>query len=325
MIGHVVKLLGKVCSVRPDTKPPGDPDRLYECYLRGRLFETGGTQIAVGDRVEFDPVDESHGHYHPEEKAPERGVIHEILPRRTVLIRPSSGGRGRGKPPQAVAANVDQLVVVSAFQEPRYKTGLIDRYLVIAHRAAIAPAMCLNKIDLASKEKLANAHKDLVPYERLGIPLVFTSALSGKGIEELRSLLEGKRSVFVGHSGVGKSKLAVAVQLGLTLASSSLSRKGKGRHTTSASTLFSLDFGGELVDTPGIRELGITDLPQEELAEHFSDFASFLGNCRFKSCSHIPEPGCAVREAVESRKIYKARYDSYVKLYHELVHHHRAP
>ncbi|HEX9724861.1 MAG TPA: ribosome small subunit-dependent GTPase A [Vicinamibacteria bacterium] len=324
MKGHVVKLLGKSCSVRPDTKPPSDPDRLFECYLRGRLFETGSTQIAVGDRVEFDPVDESHALHHPEENAPERGVIHEILPRRTVLIRPSSAGGGRGKPPQVVAANVDQTVVVAAFQQPQYKTGLIDRYLVIAHRAGIAPAICLNKWDLASSEDQAKAHEDLKPYERLGIPIVFTSSLSGKGIEELRGLLKGKRSVFVGHSGVGKSKLAGAVQPGLTLTSSSVSRRGKGRHTTSASTLFSLDFGGELVDTPGIRELGITDLAQEEIAEHFADFASFLGHCRFKSCSHIPEPGCAVQQAVESGGIYQARYDSYVKLYHELAHHHRA-
>jgi len=321
MIGHVVKLLGKACSVRPETNPPSDPDRLFECYLRGRLFETGSTQIAVGDRVEFDPVDESHALHHPVENAPKRGVIHEILPRRSVLIRPPSK---RGGEPQVVAANVDQLVVVAAFQKPRYKTGLIDRYLVIAHRAAIAPAICLNKCDLASKEDQKNANEDLKPYKQLGIPLVFTSAESGKGVEELRGLLKGKRSVFVGHSGVGKSKLAGAVQPGLSLASSSVSRQGKGRHTTSASTLFSLDFGGELVDTPGVRELGITDLVQEELAEHFSDFASFLGNCRFKSCSHIPEPGCAVREAVESGAIYRARYDSYVKLYHELAHHHEA-
>jgi ribosome biogenesis GTPase len=148
--------------------------------------------------------------------------------------------------------------------------------------------------------------------------------MSGEGVEELRGLLKGKRSVFVGHSGVGKSKLAGAVQPGLSLTSSSVSRQGKGRHTTSASTLFGLDFGGELVDTPGVRELGITDLTQDALAEHFADFASFLGNCRFKSCSHIPEPGCAVREAVKSGEIYQARYDSYVKLYHELAHHHEA-
>jgi len=319
MIGHVVKLLGKVCSVRPEG-PSGDPDQLYECYLRGRLFETPGTQIAVGDRVEFDPVDESHVHEHPGEDAPDRGVIHEILPRRTVLLRPPSK---RGGQAQVVAANVDQLVIVSAVQEPRYKTGLIDRYLVIAHRAAIASALCVNKIDLASEETLAKARTDLEPYQQLGIPIAFTSAKSGKGVDALKKSLEGKRSVLVGHSGVGKSKLAGAVQPGLELTSSSVSRKGKGRHTTSASTLFSLDFGGELVDTPGIRELGITDLPQEELAAHFTDFADFLGNCRFKSCSHIPEPGCAVREAVEAGKIYPARYDSYVKLYHELAHHHR--
>ena len=319
MIGNVVRLLGKVCSVRPET----ETDQLFECSLRGRLFETGVAQIAVGDRVEFDPVEEPHAQAgHPEVDAPQHGhgVIHQILPRRSALIRPPSK---RGGQPQIVAANLDQLVIVSALTEPRYKTGLIDRYLVIAHRASIAAAICLNKIDLASPEEMAKAHADLRPYLRLGLPLILTSALGGKGIEDLKGLLKDKRSVLVGHSGVGKSKLAGRLQPGLKLASASLTREGKGRHTTSVSTLFDLEFGGELVDTPGVRELGITDLPQGDLAGHFADFQAFLGDCRFTSCSHIPEPGCAVREAVESGKISPARYDSYVRLYHELAHHHR--
>jgi ribosome biogenesis GTPase len=318
MIGHVVRLLGKVCSVRLEAKT----DELLECYLRGRLFETPGVQVAVGDRVELDPVEEPQAH--PSGKGePQRGigVIHEILPRQTALVRPPSR---KGGQPQVVAANVDQLVVVSAVKQPRYKTGLIDRYLVIAHRAAIAPALSMNKIDLASREELAQARNDLKPYRKLGLPAVFTSALTGKGVEDLKKLLKDKRSVLVGHSGVGKSKLAGRLQPGLTLASSTVTRRGKGRHTTSAATLFTLDFGGELVDTPGVRELGIADLGQDELDHHFSDFEAFLGRCRFKSCSHIPEPGCAVREAAESGKIALARYNSYMRLYHELAHHRRA-
>ena len=318
MIGDVVRLLGKACSVRPDAVT----DTLYECYLRGRLFDSPGVQIAVGDRVEFDPLEEPHSH-DSVEAGPQKGVgvIHEILPRETALVRPPSK---RGGQPQVVAANLHQLVVVSAIKQPPYKTGLIDRYLVIAHRAGVAPALCLNKIDLANPEESDIADRDLKPYKDLGLPIVFTSAVSGKGIETLQNLLKDKRSVLVGHSGVGKSKLAGRVQPGLTLSSSSVSRQGKGRHTTSSSTLFALDFGGELVDTPGVRELSISDLEQSELGAHFADFEAFLGKCRFTSCSHIPEPGCAVKEGVESAKISRARYDSYVRLYHELQHHHRA-
>jgi ribosome biogenesis GTPase len=148
---------------------------------------------------------------------------------------------------------------------------------------------------------------------------VLTSAVSGAGIEELRSSLKDKRSALVGHSGVGKSKLAGALQPGLTLASGALTRTGKGRHTTSVSMLISLDFGGELVDTPGIRELGISDLDREELDRHFPELAPYLGKCRFPSCSHIPEPGCAVKEALGAGAIPHARYESYVRLYRELA------
>jgi ribosome biogenesis GTPase len=276
----------------------------------------------VGDRVEFDPVEEPHS-YDSVEAGPKKGigVIHEILPRQTALVRPPSKRRGQ---PQIVAANIHQIVVVSAIKQPPYKTGLIDRYLVIAHRAGIVPALCMNKIDLANAKERDKADRDLRPYQNLGLPIVFTNAVNGEGIEALQNLLKDKRSVLVGHSGVGKSKLAGRLQPGLTLPSSEVTRQGKGRHTTSASTLFSLDAGGELVDTPGVRELSISDLDQSELGAHFADFVPFLGNCRFTSCSHIPEPGCAVQEGVKSGKISRARYDSYVRLYHELQHHHEA-
>jgi ribosome biogenesis GTPase len=214
---------------------------------------------------------------------------------------------------------VDQLVVVSALKNPRYKTGLIDRYLVIAHRAGIAATLCLNKIDLGKPREISRARNDHQPYGDIGYSVVVTSAVTGDGCEYLKGLLRGKRSVLAGHSGVGKSRLAGQMKPGLTLASSAVRRGGKGRHTTSASLLISLDFGGELVDTPGVRELGLTDMRRKELAHHFVEFAPFLGACRFTSCSHIPEPGCAVKEAVERGKIHQVRHDSYAKLYRELA------
>ncbi len=311
MKGTVIKLLGKACTILAD--PPSNEH--YECYLRGRLFEKGGVQCAVGDRVEFDSVEEFHHAGSSGGKNRLTGVIHQILPRRSALSRPA---KRRDRKPQVIAANVDQLVVVSALKNPRFKIGLIDRYLVIAHRAGIAAALCLNKTDLGKPNEISKARAEHRPYQDIGCPLILTSALTGDGCEDLKSLLKDKRSVLAGHSGVGKSKLAGQMKPGLTLPSSEVRRSGKGRHTTSVSTLITLDFGGELVDTPGVRELGVNDVGRKELAYHFLDFEPFLDGCRFKSCSHITEPECAVKDAVEAGKIHRARHDSYAKLYREL-------
>jgi ribosome biogenesis GTPase len=312
MKGTVTKLYGKACTVRPDSPLL----EAYECYLRGRLFEDPKIQFAVGDRVEFDPVEEFHHHGASGDQDRLTGVIHEILPRRSALYRPP---KKRERETQLVAANVDQLVIVSALKRPPYKTGLIDRYLIIADRSELPAVLCLNKIDLGQPQEIERARKALRTYRDLGYPLILTSALTGEGCDELKDRLEDKRSVLVGHSGVGKSKLAGKIQPGVILASSEVRRSGKGRHTTTVSSLIQLDFGGELVDTPGIRELGIADIRRKELAQHFDEFEPYLGKCQFKSCSHIPEPGCAVKEALKDRKIRRARYESYERLYHELA------
>jgi ribosome biogenesis GTPase len=302
--GTVFKIQGKEVSVRADT--PRGP-RVLECYLRGRLFEdSSGTfrnQIAVGDRVELDEVGEV------------KGVIHRVLSRERALVRLVPGRKARL---HVLAANVDQIAIVSALVDPPYKAGLIDRYLVIAHHAGIAPALCLNKIELGDRAARDKALETFSVYRSLGYPFVETSAKTGAGIEDLRSLLAGKRSVLVGHSGVGKSKLAAAVQPGIHLSSGEVDRRGRGRHTTTASTLFPLDFGGELVDTPGVRELSIRHVKREELEGCLPELRPFLGRCRFTSCSHIPEPDCAVKRALEERAVARERYDSYCRLYAEL-------
>lgn len=262
--------------------------------------------MAVGDEVQLDPVEPLVG------EGPFRGVIHTVLPRRTALVRQLGGRKPRL---QVLAANVDQIVIVAALVEPPYKTGLIDRYLVIAHDARIAPALCLNKIDLGDEPTRARAKQDLSIYESLGYPVVWTSAKTDLGIEALRALLTGKRSVLVGHSGVGKSKLAAAVKPGLHLSSGEVDRHGRGRHTTTASTLFPLDGTGEIVDTPGVRELSIRHVPREKLTVYFREFVPFVEGCRFTSCSHIPEPHCGVKAALAEGRISEMRYESYRRLY----------
>jgi ribosome biogenesis GTPase / thiamine phosphate phosphatase len=304
LVGTVFKILGKEVSVRAETSRG---PRVLECYLRGRLFDSAPAdfrnQIAVGDRVELDPVGEV------------KGVIHRVLPRERALVRLVPGKKAQL---HVLAANVDQIVIVSALVDPPYKAGLIDRYLVIAHHAGIASALCLNKIELGDAPVREKAREVFSLYRALGYPIVETSAKTGAGIEDLRSLLSGRRSVLVGHSGVGKSKLAGAVQPGAKLSSGEVDRHGRGRHTTTASTLIGLDFGGELVDTPGVRELSIRHVKASDLARCYPELKPYLGGCRFTSCSHIPEPGCAVKAAVEARAIPKERYESYGKLYGEL-------
>jgi ribosome biogenesis GTPase / thiamine phosphate phosphatase len=311
--GTVYEILGKEASVRAST--PGR-EIVLQCYLRGRLFEGGfeGTrnQVVVGDEVEVDSVEPMGPSSGP---GPLRGVIHRVLERRTALVRRTGTRTPRI---QVLAANVDAVVVVSALAEPRYKTGLIDRYLVIAEEAGIAPAICLNKIDLGDEATLAQARTDLSVYEALGYPLALTSVKRGDGLEDLRSLLAGKRSVLVGHSGVGKSKLAGWIQPGALLLSGEVDRHGKGRHTTTRSKLIPLDFGGEIVDTPGVRELSIHHVDRDQLARHFVEMRPHLDRCRFTLCRHIPEPDCRVKEAVEGGEIAKARYESYVRLFEEL-------
>ena len=299
-VGTVFRILGKEVSVRTDSQS-------YDCYLRGRLFtgrdSSERNQVAVGDRVELTPLSAS------------KGVIHGVLPRRTAIVR-QVGKRKVSL--QVMAANVDQIVIVSALEHPRFKTGLIDRYLVIAHDADIAPALCLNKIDIGDEQALVEARAELEPYRALGYPVVFTSATTGAGLDELRALLKDQRSVLTGHSGVGKSKLAAAIQPGLKLSSARVDRHGKGRHTTTASTLFRLDFGGELVDTPGVREISLSHIERSKLADGFIELHPFLHRCHFASCSHIPEPHCVVKGAVEDGSIARERYESYCRLYEEL-------
>ncbi len=299
--GTVVKLLGKVVSVR--VEDPGHT--VIECYVRGKLFDAPGddvrNQIAVGDRVALSRLDSE----------PQKSVVHRIEERSSALVRRV----GRRKPRlQVLAANVDQLVIVSAVQNPPFRVGLVDRYLVIAHDAGIEPVLCLNKVDLGTPEELEQANNETKVYVDAGYPLVRTSAKRRDGLEELVQLLKGKRSVFAGHSGVGKTKLATAIQPGLELLSGSVDRRGRGRHTTSAAALISLDCGGELVDTPGVRELNIEHIEKRKLAWCFPELRPYLDGCRFSSCQHVPEPECAVKRAVEDGLVLRSRYESYVQL-----------
>jgi len=277
-------------------------DGSFICSVRGSLtaYDTGYTNVvAVGDEVFFSPVDSA------------QGVIERVQPRRTCLSRPDVFYPHLR---QVIVANVDQLLIVFSLREPAIWFELIDRYLIAAACHGLKPVICVNKIDLASGEK--EYRQAMQPYLTLGYEVLFTSAATGQGVNELRATLQDRGTVLAGLSGVGKSSLLNAVQPGLQLKTRVVGdRTHEGRHTTAQVSLLRLEVGGYVVDTPGIREFGLWDVSPEELAAYFPEISARAPDCRFPGCSHIHEPGCAVRAAVRQGEIAPSRYDSYVKIH----------
>jgi ribosome biogenesis GTPase len=270
-----------------------------ECALRGRLKrEEGIGRVAVGDEVEL-------------EKLPGGCVIVRLLPRRTRLSRRSPDGRRE----QIIAANVDGLAAVFSVAEPDPVFALLDRFLVLAESNGIGAFVVVNKVDLSSE---GQARRQFGDYEGIGYEVVYTSAKRGDGIAELRGRLAGRTTLFVGPSGVGKTSLLNAMQPGLGLRVGGVSRKPRrGRHTTVAASLQPLDVGGYVLDTPGLGQLCFWEVQDRGLDRCFPEFEPFLGGCRFTDCSHVHEPGCAIVEAVESGRIARSRYESYVRILEE--------
>lgn len=282
------------------------------CGIRGSLSaeETGYTNVvAVGDEV---IVSRNGG---------ERGVVEAVLPRRTVLARPdvySDGCRIVDRhQQQIIAANLDQLLIVASWRQPHLWPELVDRYLITAERNSLSAVICVNKIDLA--EEIADPRAALKPYLDLGYRVLFTSAHTGRGVGKLRKVLRGRTTVLAGLSGVGKSSLLAAVQPGLELRTGEVSaRSGHGRHTTAQASLLSLEGGGAVIDTPGIREFGLSGLRPEDLVRFYPELAALDMDCRFGNCSHVHEPGCAVKAAVERGAVSETRYQNYTKIHQSL-------
>jgi ribosome biogenesis GTPase len=296
--GVVVEVSSGLCRV--------DLDGLsMACSLRGSLSagETGYTNVvAVGDEVIVS------------ENGSRRGVVEAVLPRRSVLARPDVY---HGHLQQVIAANLDQLLVVASWREPHIWLELIDRYLIAAERYHLQPLICVNKVDLA--EGVDEPREVLRPYRELNYRVIFTSALTGEGLDALRRALAGKTTVLAGLSGVGKSSLLSAIQPGLNLRTGEVSEQSReGRHTTTQVMMHRLGIGGFVVDTPGIREFGLSGLHRGDLAQFYPEISAAAQGCRFADCSHIDEPGCAVQAAVTRGRISGARYHSYAKIYQSL-------
>lgn len=312
--GIVVRVHGLIAYIEDDQ------DREWACtvrrVLRTRLIEQRGS-VTVGDQVWFSDASQ----YHDGEAV---GVIENVAERTSTLSR-----RDRRKREHTIVANADQLLGVFSIRQPNLKPHLVDRYIIAAHRGGLRPILCFNKCDLleddltADTTDTADAHTLTVAqaigeFQKLGYCCILTSATAGVGIDELREELKGHMTVVSGQSGVGKSSLVNALQPGLELHTQTVSEESeKGRHTTTHAELHRLDFGGYVVDTPGIRAFDLWDVRREELELFFVEIGDRVADCRFGDCTHQHETACAVRAAVESGEISERRYLSYLKIFQE--------
>jgi ribosome biogenesis GTPase len=299
MQGLVIKSTGSWYEVQTDE------GRLIKCRIKGkfRTLDIKTTNpVAVGDRVTVEP-----------EPDQETGLITELEPRKNYIIRKSVN---LSKQAQIIAANLDQAFLIVTLASPRTSLGFIDRFLVTAEAYDIPAKLIFNKLDLFSAEGLEILSQYQSIYEQAGYPCYSVSALKATNLDQLRELLKDKVTLVSGHSGVGKSTLINALLPGYELKTGDISDwSDKGKHTTTFAEMFRLPFGGYLIDTPGIRELGVFDIEKQELGRLFPEIRKLMDDCRFNNCRHINEPGCAVLEALEEGELEPSRYDSYLSIY----------
>ncbi len=300
--GLIIKAQSGFFTVHTDDGP-------VVCKLRGKLKQERRTSdlATVGDRVTISRLPDGSG------------IIESVADRVHVLARRKPSPKGRaarsGKEVEhesVILANPDQAVFVFACAQPAPRLGMLDRFLVVAEANGIPAIICANKLDLVSD---AEAHELFAGFSALGYRVIYTSVLTGAGVDELHAQLTGRLSALAGPSGVGKSSLLNAIQPGLGIAVRTVSEATqKGRHTTVHPELIPLDGGGWVADTPGIRSLALHDVDPYEVDGYFPDIRLFVDKCEFNDCTHRVEVGCAVREAVERGEIQRRRYESYVKI-----------
>lgn len=269
---------------------------IFRCNLRRTL-----SSVVVGDHVVW-----RKGH---EQLQGISGVVEAVQPRKNELSRPDYYDGLK-----VMASNIDRIIVVSAVL-PALSLNIIDRYLVICENARIPAVIVLNKVDLLSEEDRQWAEAQLDIYNKLGYQTLMISAQTGENMDKLTALLAEGTAIFVGQSGVGKSSLVNHIMPEVKAQTGEVSStSGLGQHTTTSSRLYHLPQGGNLIDSPGIREFGLWHLEPDQITKGYREFQYFLGTCKFRDCKHLTDPGCALREAVEQGKIHPIRFENYHRL-----------
>ncbi|MCP4440321.1 MAG: ribosome small subunit-dependent GTPase A [Aureispira sp.] len=305
MKGTITKSTGSWYMVRLDS------DEVLRCSIKGK-FRLKGVKltnpIAVGDSVE---VEQGQG------MEDGMGIITKLHPRRNYVLRQSTRKRHYM---HMLACNIDQAFLVTTIAHPMLKPGFIDRFLLTTATHDIPTYIIVNKADAYDEGELEMYGGLSVIYGDIGYKTLLVSAEQGDGIDKLRTLLKDKRTLVCGHSGVGKSSLVNAVQPNLELFTQEVSDySGKGMHTTTFAEMYNLDFGGELIDTPGIKELGFINMEPMDVAHNFKEFFEHSKNCKFNNCMHLNEPHCAVKNAIEEGYISPLRYQNYLGIMEEVM------
>ncbi|RSK39918.1 ribosome small subunit-dependent GTPase A [Mangrovimonas spongiae] len=309
MTGTVYKSTGSWYTVKTQL------GKNYQCRIKGRFRIKGiksTNPIAVGDMVDFEL----------ETKNDETtGIINNIHDRRNYIVRKSVN---LSKQTHVIAANIDQVFLLVTIDNPPTFTSFIDRFLVTAEAYGITTILLFNKIDVYDKETLDEVRYLAHIYRKIGYECIGISAETGKNIDKVKHLMTGKVSMFAGHSGVGKSTLANAIEPGLELKTKVISEQHQqGQHTTTFAEMFDLSFGAKLIDTPGIKGFGIVDMDKEEVGDYFPEFFKLKQDCKFNNCIHVDEPKCAVKQALDDDEIAYSRYRSYLQILEGEDEHYR--
>lgn len=296
--GIVIKSTGSWYEVRTDE------GEVVLCRLRGKIRLDGlrtTNPVAVGDKVIFE-----------KENNKDTCVINKILPRFNVIVRKSVN---LSKASHIIASNIDQAILVATIAHPRTSTGFIDRFLVTAEAYHIPTTIVFNKCDLYDEEQMAQARELISVFENIGYHSFMVSAVTGFQCDELKEIMRGKVNLFSGHSGVGKSALINKLDSNLNVRVGDISEvHEKGKHTTTFSQMFPLSFGGYIIDSPGIKEFGLYDMEKDTLAQRFPEMRKLMHECKFSNCTHLHEPHCAIKDAVEQNVIAEWRYNDYCNM-----------
>lgn len=299
MKGVVTKSTGSWYHVR------AEDGRVWQCRIKGKFRIQGiksTNPIAVGDYVDIDIEDETAN----------EALIYNLYDRENYIVRKSIN---LSKQTHIIAANLDQAILIATLINPRTSFGFIDRFLVTAEAYHIPAIIIFNKIDIYEQEDLDYLLEIKKMYENVGYKVLLCSTFTKQGLDEIQSIINNKTTLISGHSGVGKSSLINLLLPDVHLKTSEISDySSKGVHTTTFAEMYELPNGGSIIDTPGIRELGVVDIEDEKLSHYFPEMRNELKNCKFNNCIHVNEPGCAVKKAVDENKISLIRYESYLSI-----------